>query len=75
MQRRSNIAVALVLILVGVWFLAVQVFPGLKIFAFGSITWPMAVIGAGGLLALISLLTWVVMPFLSQKVFKKWLYK
>ncbi len=59
MQRRSNVAVALVLILLGVWFLAVQVFPGLKNLAFGSVTWPMAVIGAGGLLALIGLLTWV----------------
>ena len=59
MQKRSNIAVALVLILLGAWFLAVQVFPGLKNFAFGTITWPMAVIGAGGLLGLIGLLTWV----------------
>jgi hypothetical protein len=59
MQRRSNIAAALVLILLGVWFLSVQIFPGLKDFAYGRITWPMAIIGAGVLIGLIGLMTWV----------------
>jgi hypothetical protein len=30
-QRRSNLAIGLILILVGAWFLAVQVFPNLRV--------------------------------------------
>jgi hypothetical protein len=58
-MRRGNIAAALVLILLGVWFLSVQIFPGLKDFAYGRITWPVAIIGVGAVIGLISLLTWV----------------
>jgi len=57
-QRRGNIAVALILILLGVWFLSVQLFPGLRAFAFNRLTWPVAVIGAGALMGLIGLVTW-----------------
>jgi hypothetical protein len=59
MQRRGNIAAALVLILLGVWFLAVQLSPGLRAFTYQRLTWPIIVIGVGALLGLIGLLTWV----------------
>ncbi len=58
-QRRGNIAVALVLILLGVWFLSIQLFPGLRDFAYNRLTWPVAVIGAGALMGIIGLVTWV----------------
>jgi hypothetical protein len=58
-MRRGNIAAALVLILLGVWFLSVQIFPGLRDFAFGRITWPVAIIGVGAVIGLIGLVTWV----------------
>jgi len=58
-MRRGNIAAALVLILLGVWFLAVQIFPGLRDFAYGRITWPVAIIGVGAVIGLIGLVTWV----------------
>lgn len=58
-RRRGSVAAALVLILLGVWFLAVQIFPGLQDFAFGRLTWPMVIIAVGALLGLIGLLTWV----------------
>ena len=58
-NKRGNIAAALVLILLGAWFLAVQLFPGLRQFAYSQFTWPMVIIGVGVLLGLIGLLTWV----------------
>jgi hypothetical protein len=54
--RRSNLAVGLILILIGVWFLAVQVFPNLRVWFNLSFSWPLIVIGAGVLLLLIGLL-------------------
>jgi hypothetical protein len=58
MKTRSNIATALVLIGVGAWFLAIEMSPAVKAFAYGSATWPLPIIGIGAGLALIGLLTW-----------------
>ncbi len=59
MKTRANIAWALVLILVGAWFLAVELTPVLKTFAYGAATWPIPIVGFGALLALLALITWV----------------
>ncbi len=56
---RGRIATALVLILLGAWFLAVQFLPGLEIYAFNQTTWPLAIVGLGGLLGLFAIVTWV----------------
>ncbi len=59
MKTRSSIAMALTLIGIGGWFLAIQISPALKAFAYGADTWPLSIIGIGAGLALIGLLTWV----------------
>jgi hypothetical protein len=59
MKTRANIAVALLLIAIGVLFLVIQIFPGLKDYAYGLTTWPMLIVAVGALLGLISLVTWV----------------
>lgn len=58
MRNRSTLLPALILILIGLWLLAVQIYPPLRGFANGPTTWPYSVIGVGGLLALLSLITW-----------------
>jgi len=58
MKTRSNIAAALILIALGVWFLAVEFYPPLKDFAYGSLTWPVAIIGVGALLGFLALVLW-----------------
>jgi hypothetical protein len=57
-RDKGNIVVALVLIAIGLWFLAVELFPALKDWVYGTLTWPAPIIGVGVLLALIGLLTW-----------------
>jgi hypothetical protein len=59
MTKRANLAVAIFLILVGSWFLAIQLYPPLKDFAYGVGTWPVSIIGAGALLGVLGLLCWV----------------
>ena len=59
MKTRSNVAVALLLIGLGVWFLAIQFFPTLKEFAYSSTSWPLMIIGAGVFLGLLALVLWV----------------
>jgi hypothetical protein len=54
--RRSNLAVGLILVLIGVWLLAVQVFPNLQLWLNLSFSWPLIVIGVGVLLLLVGLL-------------------
>jgi 4-amino-4-deoxy-L-arabinose transferase-like glycosyltransferase len=58
MKHRSNIALALVLVAIGSWFLAIEISPALKDLAYGENFWPVPIIGIGVLLALIGLLTW-----------------
>lgn len=56
---RSRIGFALVLILAGVWFLAVQFVPALQGLALGERTWPLVIIALGVLLVVMALVTWV----------------
>lgn len=58
MKTRSNIAVALMLIGIGVWFLLVEMFPAVRAFAYGADTWPLPIIGIGLAIGLLGLLTW-----------------
>jgi len=53
--RRSSLAVGLVLILLGIWFLAVQFVPGLH----DWFEWPLLIVGIGILLLVIGILTGV----------------
>ena len=58
MRTRNNLAVAVTLIALGAWFLAVEALPALKAFAYGRDTWPLPIIGIGAFLAVVGLLTW-----------------
>lgn len=59
MKTRSNIALALILIAIGGWFLSVELFPAFKAFAYhNTTTWPIPILGIGAAIALIGLLTW-----------------
>ena len=59
MITRAKIAIGLILIGLGAWFLAIEFFPPLKTFAFNNLTWPLPIIGVGVLLALFALVLWV----------------
>jgi len=54
-KRRSNLTAGLVLILLGAWFLVAQLVPGLQAW----ISWPWIIMGVGGVLMMIGLLTGV----------------
>jgi len=56
-KRRSSIAIALTLISIGLWFFAVQWMPELWAWAYGRYTWPIPIMGIGGVLLLIGILT------------------
>ncbi len=56
-RRSSGLVIALVLILLGLWFLAVEFVPQLKVWAGGGRGWPMAVVAVGLALLLIGLAT------------------
>lgn len=56
--KKGNLVFALILIVLGVWFTAVQLYPPVQQIAYGSTTWPFQVIGFGALLALAGLLAW-----------------
>ncbi len=45
--NRGRISFAMLLIVVGAWYLAIEIFPGLKNMAYGSGTWPLQIIGLG----------------------------
>ena len=56
-QNRSQLALGLILVLLGVWFVAVRQIPALKAWTEIQFQWPFYVIGAGVLILLIGLLT------------------
>jgi len=58
-RQRSNLAAGLVLILLGVAFLAAQLVPGLAIWLNIEHSWPLIIVGVGVLLLVIGLLTGV----------------
>jgi hypothetical protein len=55
--RRGGIAAGLVLVLFGAFLLAVQWLPGFNLWISWEISWPLIVVGAGVLLAVIGLVT------------------
>jgi len=57
-RQRSRIATALILILLGVWFLVIQISPAVREWTYNSVSWPLSVIGVGVVLLLVSLVTW-----------------
>ncbi len=59
MKRRSTIASGLMFVLLGGWFLAVELLPRVQAFAYGARTWPLQIIGIGAMLGLLALLLWV----------------
>jgi hypothetical protein len=58
-RRRSSLTGGLFLILLGAWFLAMKIFPGLDVWVNARVSWPLFVIGAGVLLLALGLLTGV----------------
>jgi hypothetical protein len=56
-SNRSRLALGLILILLGAWFLAIQVFPQLQAWVNITLSWPFIIIGVGILILLIGLLT------------------
>ncbi|MGE5141407.1 MAG: hypothetical protein ACM3JD_18210 [Rudaea sp.] len=55
---RARIGVAVALILLGLWFLAVQLLPPLQSFNVRGENWPLAVVIAGAVFAVIALASW-----------------
>ena len=56
-QNRSQLALGLILVLLGIWFFAVRQMPALKAWTEIQFQWPFYVIGAGVLILFIGLLT------------------
>ena len=68
MKSRANIATALVMIGIGAWFLAIELSPQVKNFAYGGDTWPIPIIAIGGWLALVGLMTWTPGMFIPASI-------
>jgi len=58
-RNKGSLVVALILIVLGVWYLLAEIYPPLTTFAYGLAMWPWQIIGFGGLLVLVGLLTWI----------------
>ena len=56
-QNRTQLALGILLVLLGAWFIAVRQIPILKPFSNLNWDWPFYVIGAGAILLLIGLVT------------------
>ena len=68
MTTRRRLAAAIVLIALGAWFLAVEIAPGLRAFAYGRGTWPLPIIGIGAFLVVLALATWTPSTFVPACV-------
>jgi hypothetical protein len=68
MKQRRRLAAAITLIALGGWFLAVEIVPGLRAFAYGRDTWPLPIIGIGAFLAVLALVTWTPSTFVPASV-------
>ncbi len=55
--RRSSLAFGVILVLLGIWFLAVQFVPGLNALFGPEMTWPLIVVGVGVLLLVFGILS------------------
>ena len=56
-RRRSSLVVGLLLILLGVWFMATQFVPELRTWIAIEYSWPLIIVGVGVLLLVVGLLT------------------
>ncbi|MBI5029807.1 MAG: hypothetical protein HZB51_04715 [Chloroflexi bacterium] len=56
--QRSSIAFAIVLILLGLWLMAVQFVPALQTFALNEFSWPFIIIAFGLFWLVMGLVTW-----------------
>ena len=56
-RDRMQLGIGLLLVLLGVWFLAVRQVPALKSFIEFGFEWPVYVIAAGAVILLVGLLT------------------
>jgi hypothetical protein len=56
--NRGSLAVALLLILLGVWFLLVQFVPGLQAFTLNQNTWPLVISAFGIAFGVAGVITW-----------------
>ncbi len=66
--NRGRISLALLLIVIGVWYLAIEIFPGLKGIAYGLKTWPLQIIGLGLLFAVVAILSWTPAFFIPASI-------
>jgi hypothetical protein len=57
-EQRGRIAAGFVLIAVGLYFLAAQLFPGLNVFSLNESNWPLLIVSLGAIFLLAALLTW-----------------
>ncbi len=55
-RRRSSVALGLILVLLGIWFLAVQMVPGLQALFAVETTWPLIIVGIGVVFLLFAIL-------------------
>ncbi len=53
----GSIAFALILIALGVYYLAIEISPAVRAFVYGRATWPYQILGLGALLGVIGLIT------------------
>lgn len=58
MKPQPRLALAFFLILMGFWYLAIELFPRVSALAYGEQTWPIQIIGVGIVLAALGLLCW-----------------
>lgn len=58
-QRKGSLVFALLLIGIGLWYLAAQLVPQAREISYGANSWPYQIIGFAILLALVGLVAWV----------------
>lgn len=66
--NRTRIAFALLLIVIGAWYLAIEIFPGLRDMVYSRGTWPLQIIGLGLLFALVAILSWTPAFFIPASI-------
>lgn len=58
MRNKSAVVWGVLLVLLGAWFLVVQVAPGIKLWVDTNLSWPYQIVAVGAFLMLVGLLTW-----------------
>lgn len=66
--NRGRISFAFILIVLGVWYLAIELVPGLKALAYGKDSWPLQIIGLGLLFAVLAILAWTPAFFIPASI-------